>query len=76
MDIKYLLFDMYDGEEFLGSFITLEQVALACNKHEMDTDGECVFILYRKSNTTNLYSVDFKQVFVWTYNNNTVNILF
>lgn len=53
---RYKLYDDYDNDmEFLGAFANMRQVQKAARERNIDTDGECVLLLYKFNITVGKY---------------------
>lgn len=53
---KYRLYDDYDfSHELLGEFDAMQEVKVACEKRDEETDGEWEPLLYKRDETTQKY---------------------
>lgn len=55
---RYKLYDDYDnGMELLGQYANMRQVQKVARERNIDTDGECVLLLYKYNLTTGKYEL-------------------
>ena len=55
---RYRLVDDYDNDmELLGQYANMRQVQKAARERNIDTDGECVLLLYKYNLTTGKYEL-------------------
>ena len=55
---RYRLVDDYDNDmELLGEYANMRQVQKAARERNIDTDGECVLLLYKFNLTTGKYEL-------------------
>ncbi len=58
---RYKLYDAYDEPdtpmELLGAFSNMRQVQKAACERHIDTDGECVLLLYKFNLTAGKYEI-------------------
>ena len=55
---RYRLVDDYDNDmELLGQYANMRQVQKAARERNIDTDGECVLLLYKFNLTTGKYEL-------------------
>ena len=55
---RYKLYDDYDNDmELLGAYVNMRQVQKAARERHIDTDGECVLLLYKFNLTTGKYEL-------------------
>ena len=55
---RYRLVDDYDNDmELLGEYANMRQVQKAARERNIDTDGECVLLLYKFNLTAGKYEL-------------------
>lgn len=55
---RYKLYDDYDNDmELLGAYTNMRQVQNAARERHIDTDGECVLLLYKYNLTADKYEL-------------------
>ena len=55
---RYRLIDDYDNDmELLGEYANMRQVQKAALERHIDTDGECVLLLYKLNLNTDKYEL-------------------
>ena len=55
---RYRLVDDYDNDmELLGEYANMRQVQKAARERNIDTDGECVLLLYKFNLTVGKYEL-------------------
>ena len=55
---RYRLVDDYDNDmELLGEYANMRQVQKAARERNIDTDGECVLLLYKFNLTSGKYEL-------------------
>lgn len=55
---RYRLVDDYDNDmELLGEYANMRQVQKAARERNIDTDGECVLLLYKFNLTADKYEL-------------------
>ena len=55
---RYKLYDDYDNDmELLGEYANMRQVQKSARERHIDTDGECVLLLYKFNLTADKYEL-------------------